>query len=423
MKTTRIVAVICLSTLAAAGQKLTLDEAVQSALRNNPRIAADALNALMAAETKTMVRSAYFPTAVANATAGGALNESRLAAGAINNPIIFNRLAVGGSVTQMITDFGRTAKLVEGADFRIKAQEQGANATRAQIVLAVHRAFFGGLRARNVLRVASRTVDARKLALDQISELAKNNLKSTLDVSFANVNLSEARLTMAAAANDYQAALADLFAVMGERGVRKVELADAGDAGAAMPGIDEAIVEALRSRPEIALMRYERDAAARVAEAERKLTLPTVVAFGNGGSAPVHDDRLKNRFLAGAVNMSFPVFNGHQFQARRREADLRVQAIEQRVRDLETVVARDVTVAVLNMTNARERMGLTAELVKQAALSEELAQERYSLGLSSIVELSQAQLNKTAAEMRDTAARYEYLSQKASVEFQTGRLR
>lgn len=76
-------------------QKLTLQEASAIALRNNPRVALDSLAPLIANEITTEVRSALYPTVVANATGAGALNDSRIAAGQLNNPIIFNRLGMG----------------------------------------------------------------------------------------------------------------------------------------------------------------------------------------------------------------------------------------------------------------------------------------------------------------------------------------
>ena len=78
---------------------------------------------------------------------------------------------------------------------------------------------------------------------------------------------------------------------------------------------------------------------------------------------------------------------------------------------------------MLGAQTAYERLDLTAKLLEQATLTASLARERYNLGLSSIVELSQAELNQTAAEIRATAARYDYLLQLSIVDYQAGRLR
>ena len=98
-------------------------------------------------------------------------------------------------------------------------------------------------------------------------------------------------------------------------------------------------------------------------------------------------------------------------------------AAAQKVRDAESRVARDVRVAYLNAVNAYERLALTAQLLDQAKLGLSLAQSRYDLGLGSIVELSQAQLNETSAEIASTRAKYDYQAQRAVLAYQTATIR
>ena len=57
---------------------------------------------------------------------------------------------------------------------------------------------------------------------------------------------------------------------------------------------------------------------------------------------------------------------------------------------------------------AYQRIDVTAQFLRQAALALDLAQGRYNLGLSSIVELTQAQLNLTQAEIENLSAKYDY---------------
>ncbi len=74
----------------------------------------------------------------------------------------------------------------------------------------------------------------------------------------------------------------------------------------------------------------------------------------------------------------------------------------------------------LNASNAYQRLALTAELLAQATLALDLARTRCDLGLSSIVELSQAQLNQTSAQVTDASARYDYQLQRSVLDYQTG---
>jgi outer membrane protein len=177
----------------------------------------------------------------------------------------------------------------------------------------------------------------------------------------------------------------------------------------------------MRNRPELAARRLEWEAAQRLVAAEGKLTQPTVSGVGAAGVTPVHVAGIENSYYAAAgVTVSLNFLNGGLFAARRNEAALRARAAEQRLRELENRIRRDVAVAWLNVRTAEERVELTEQLLRRSTQALELAQARYDLGLSSIVELSQAQLAKTAAELQQTAARYDYTAQRAALAFQTG---
>jgi outer membrane protein len=80
-------------------------------------------------------------------------------------------------------------------------------------------------------------------------------------------------------------------------------------------------------------------------------------------------------------------------------------------------------VALSDANTASERLELTARLLEQASQALELAQARYDLGLSSIVELSQAQLARTTAEIQNTNARYEYQILRRTLAYHAGSIR
>jgi outer membrane protein len=90
---------------------------------------------------------------------------------------------------------------------------------------------------------------------------------------------------------------------------------------------------------------------------------------------------------------------------------------------LENRVARDVRIAWLDAQTAFQRLDLTNQLLAQASDALDLAQQRYNLGLSSIVELTQAQLNQTSAQIEQAAVRYEYQARNAALRFQIGSLK
>lgn len=404
-------------------QTLTLKEAEKIALLNNPQIAAARFNAEAAGQVPLEVASAFQPTLFGSITGVGADTGSRIAAGALNNPVLYNRVGTGLFINQLVTDFGRTSELVKSSRFHAQAQQQVSETTRAQVLLQTDRAYFAVLRAQSVLTVARQTVSARQLVADQVTALAKSNLKSQLDVSFANVNLADAKLLLSGAQNDLSAARADLATAIGAPAQLNLTLAEEPMPGQLPDRDAELIDEAIRQRPELSNLRLEQEAAQRFAQAERALALPTVSVIGTAGFAPAAQDQVPGRYGGVGVNLNIPVFNGGLFKARRSEAELRTRAAGQNVKDLENRVIRDVRVAYLNAKTAFERVGLTAQLLDQARLSQDLAQSRYDLGLSSIIELSQAQLNLTSAQIASASAKYEYQNQRSQLSYQTGSLR
>jgi outer membrane protein len=187
------------------------------------------------------------------------------------------------------------------------------------------------------------------------------------------------------------------------------------------------VTQAVASRPDVAKLRFERDAAYKFAAAENDLNRPVVSAVGTAGFLPYFDagspTRPPEHYEGAAVNVDIPIFNGGLFGARRAVADFRAKQSEQDLRDGEQQIARDVRVAWGNVTTAFERLDVTEKFMQSATLALDLAQGRYTLGLASIVELTQAQLNLTRAEVEHLNAKYAYQMEYATLEHALGSLR
>jgi outer membrane protein len=408
---------------AQSPQKLTLKEAETIAIANHPQIKAASLTAAAAEQVNTEVRSAYYPAAYGNLTGVKAETGTRLAAGALNNPIIFDRFASGLAVGQLLTDFGRTHRLSQSAGLRAGAEREGVVVTRADVLLLVDHAYFRTLKAQAVLTVAQETVKERQTVADRVEALAKAKLKSGLDVSFAEVNLGQAKLLLVQAQNEIKAAYAELALALGYPDQREFDLAEEPLPPAPPPDVLPLVAEAFGERPELVRQRFAVQSAHAFATAERDLWLPTISAAGIFGLVPVGDVQLRSSYAAGGFNVTIPVFNGKLFSARYAEANLRAQAEEQRLHDLENGVGREVRVAWLDVNTAYQRLDLTSQILDQARQALDLADARYKLGLSSIVELQQAQLNETQAAIDQASAKYEYGAKTASLNYAIGRLR
>jgi outer membrane protein len=400
---------------------LTLQQAQALALKNNPQISVGRLLALASHQGTREVRSNFWPTAAVNVTGVEAEPGKRVTAGSLNNPVIYERAAAGATISQLIYDFGRTSNLVASASYAEKAETENSAATREQILLAVDQAFYNTLQTQALVTVAQQTVNERQMVANQINELFKNKLKSELDLSFANVNLAQAKLLLLDAQNNENAARATLSMVLGFPSLQNYELVEDTSLSPAPPAnIDDLIATAFATRPEILALQFQEQSASKFRVAERDLLFPSVRALGVIGDTPFGNAVVSNTWY-GAVgaNMEIPIFNGFEYTARAREAQLRAEAMNEKLRAMRDQIARDVRTSWLNANAAYQRLDVTRQLLDQANLGLKLAQTRYQMGLSSIVELSQAQLQQTQAQISYVQSGYDYRLAQATLTFDT----
>jgi len=251
-----------------------------------------------------------------------------------------------------------------------------------------------------------------------------------LDLTFAQVNLSQAKLLQLDAQNNLDSSMAALTAILGFDKQVTFELKEEDVQPPAPPtDVDALIRTAFQQRPDLQAFTYQQQAAEKFRRAQRDQLFPTISALGVAGATPVRPDCFggcfPNYFVSSwygaiGVNMSIPIFNGFRYNAEASEAKYRAQAAAENTRDLRARIARDVHTAWLSANTAYQRMSVTAELEKQANLSLNLAQSRYHLGLGSIVELSQAQLQQTSAAISNVNAQYQYRFALSTLDFETG---
>jgi len=401
---------------------LTLQQAKEYALRNNPRIRSADFSTGAAEAVVKEVRAARLPAVYGIATGVEAEHSTILAAGSLQTSSLYSRFASGIAVSQMLSDFGRSSHLSKSADLRRQAQDQQGRSVREQVLLQVEQAYFQAMGGAAALKAVQAAVNNRATTLRQIRALAENSLRSTLDVRFAEVALSQAQLDLYQAENLASEAQANLAAAMGLDQAQHFSLSDE-PLPAALEADPAALIEQARhKRPELIASNLTRDAARRYAQAEADLRLPTVTLIGAAGAVPAGDPRLPGKYSAAGVNINIPILNGGLFSARRAEAEQRAAAADSDVRTLSVQIGREVRVAWLEANTAARRLDVTARLVAESNEALRLAQTRYDAGLGGIVELSQAQLNQTSAEIQNATARYDYLSQRAALDYSVGEL-
>ncbi len=422
-----VAGVTCLLRGQTPAPELSLQQAQVLALKNHPQVLASEALYRRADQITREAKSAYYPALNGEVTGAQANLNSRLGAGVLNDPRLFNHFGSGLSLSQLVTDSGRTLNLVSNAKIEAQAGRENYRASRYDVILGVNQAYYEVLLSRQLVTVSQQTVATRQTVVDQISELTKNKLKSEVDLSFAQVNLADAKLMLLRAQDRLQAAYAGLGQALGTQEAIPYQLTDQAMPPEVATSVDPLIKQAFQNRPELASLHLQSEADQKFVFAERDLRRPTVSLMAVGGALPYIDPgnanpNIPTGYEAAGVNVTIPIFNGHLFSARRQAAEYQLEATKQHERDLEDRVAQDVRSTWARARTAFQAIAAAQQLLGQANLALNLAQGRYNLGLASIVELTQAQLGQTSAQVESLNTKYEYQEAYATLQYTLGSL-
>ena len=411
----------------ASGPSLTLKDAEAVALKNHPQVQGAQFNYQVSQQLVNEARAAYFPTLNGDLTGSIANPGARIGAGYLTMSRLWDRFSPGVTLNQLIMDSGRTPNLVASSRLDSQASAQTYQATQYDVLLGVNQSYYEALRAKALVKVAQETVAARQLLTDQVTALAQSKLRSQLDVSFADVNLSQAKLMLIQSQDSVEQAFAELTRALGLSAQQAYKLVEEPMPPSPPVTADDLVSQAVHNRPELAGLRLQVESADHFERAERDLKLPTVNLLAVGGAIPYVKQLTTAStpvdYESAAINVEIPIFNGGLFTARREAARMKAQAARQHLRDSEEVVTRDVRIAWSNSITAYHRLDVTAEMLREATMALDLAHGRYNLGLSNIVELTQAELNQTQAEVENLNAKYDYQRLYAVLQYSIGLLR
>jgi outer membrane protein len=422
----------------SAPETLDLARAESLALRYAPQISEAYFKAEASKQVVREARSGLFPQITGIVSLVGTGNDIQNAfgghdattqvdrigaSGGLNNPSVYSRESNGVIMSQLITDFGRTPNLISAARYQSLSQAEKSRLARAQVILLVDETYFKILGAQALLRVANETVAARQLIVDQVAALTKSKLKSELDLSFAKVDLDNANLLVLQSQNAVEESEAELCAALGYREEHHFALVDESQYPPEEMDIQPLVSQALKYRPEVVALRDEFLGAVKFTAAEREAHYPVITAMGTIGRSPLGDPAVTGNYSAAGINVELPIFTGGLLDARYREASFKAEAAEKAVQDAEDEIVKQVNEAWMDSSTTLKKIHVSKELLANAAQALELAQSRYKLGLNSIIELSQAQLNKTQAEISYASSQYEYQINRVKLEFDTGALK
>lgn len=405
--------------LAAQVQTVTLDQAVDAALRANPAMVQARGQVAAAGADKRSAFGGYLPTL--NLNSGWSRNSAgeRVTTTGERIAAVSTSYSAGVSASLTLFDGFRTQAENRAAGANFDAADAALVNQQFQVVLQTKQAFFNALAADELVRVAAtrvqRAQEQLKISRDKLAAgtaIRSDTLRSAVELGNALLQKLNAETQRATA----EANLARLMGVDG--GVRA-----AMDSSLLQPvTLDTAAVrqEALANSPVVA----QAEAAARAADASLALSrgqyFPTVSASYNNNYTGAQLDALTNSWSL-RLSVSWPIFNGFAREASIARSAANRNAAWAQAEDARRQVNAQLTQYLAALAAAETRLAIAQ--ASRAAAEEDLRvqRERYRLGAATIVDVLTTQVNLDQAEVDIVQARLDYLVAKAQIEALIGR--
>ncbi|MEW5914198.1 MAG: TolC family protein [Thermodesulfobacteriota bacterium] len=404
----------------AAEQVLTVDQVVKIALERNPTLEASREVVAQAASRLTQTKSRWWPQVTGTLDYSRNYTESQRQASNYGGDN-YNYYSSGLSLSQKIYDFGQTGGLVEQSRQALASTRSDHTTNISGVVQQVKNAFYQVLKNQGLVEVARQTLASQLKHLEQAQAFYKGGLRPKIDVTRAEVDVANARLSLintVYAERDSRVALERILGGPPVKGSYK--LAPEKQQPARPRKLTPLVIQAQMQRPEVASLQALIKAAQGKLEAAQGGYWPSLDA---SGAYNYQNDEfpLENNWTAG-VGLTWALFSGFLTEGQVNEARALILQQKARLKDLELQIAQEVQSAYLALGQADERIATSRTALANAEENMRLAEGRYRTGVGNAIEYTDAQVALTAAQNNLVQATYDYFQAWANLEKAMGRV-
>jgi len=395
------------------GEELTLQRAVDIALKNQPSILAARSTVRANEATIGQAQANYYPQLAASGS------YSRVSS-ATNNTWTtdtsgkYNQYTSNMGLSQTIFDFGKTPTQVNINSLNTESSRFDLNNTLDTVVFNVKQAFYNVLQAQRNRDVADESVKQFQQHLDQAQGFYSVGTKAKIDVTKAEVDLSNAQLNLIKAENQIKLSRVTLNNAMGIPNSPDYSLQDSLSYTKYGLSFEDALSRVYVQRSDLQSMIKKKEAAKASIDLARKGYFPVLTGSANygysGTNFPVTDG------WNYGVSLSFPLFSGFDTKYQVAQAQANYDTLRANEQSLRLDIYSQVQQGYLTLREAEESIGTSELTVQQAKENVELATGRYQAGVGSPLEVTDALVGLNNAQVAYTQALTDYKNAQASIE-------
>jgi outer membrane protein len=392
--------------------RLTLDQAVSLALKQNPTAQIAIITAAESVQDKNVARAALLPQA--NLSVTDSVERINLQAflgeripGFPEHAGPFQVFSAGPTFSAPVFDL-TLFRRYQAARETANASKSDSLSTREQVILLVVSQYIGTLRAVANVQASQSRVELAQALYDQAADVQKEGVGTGIDTLRANVELQNEKQRLLEAQADRDTSLFGLSRLLNLDPRQVIELGDSlSFFDTPQPEVVPSIDSALAERQEWKSLQQQLKSAGLQKKASSESRLPKVDFTGNwaylGGSSTTG---IPTYNYEGAV--SVPIFTGGRIHAEIVRADLEIQKLQQQEDDLRNQIALDVKTALINLDSARNQVTVANLGVQLSKEEVDQARDRFKAGVANNIEVIQAQDSLARANDNQIAALYRF---------------
>lgn len=402
--------------------RLTLDQAVGLAIRQNPTAQIAVLTAAQSEQDKNIARAQLLPQADLGVSeqwqrqnlraffGGSSPFGSAGAPGGLALPGHvgpYNQFSIGPSFSGQIFDL-TLLRRYQASKNTASASKQDSLSTREQVILLVVSQYIGTLRAMANVQASQSRVDLAQALYDQAADLQKEGVGTGIDTLRANVELQNEKQRLLEAENDRETFLYGLSRLLNLDPRQQLELGDSlSFFDTPQPEVEPSIEQALAGRHEWKSLQEQTRAAENEKKAASESRLPSLHFNGNWSELGTYPRNVIPTYTY-TSDLSVPLFTGGRIHAQIARADLDIRKLEQQQADLRNQIALDVKTALLNLQSARNEVQVANLGVQLSKEEVDQARDRFKAGVANNIEVIQAQDSLSRANDNQIAALYRF---------------
>ena len=394
--------------------KLTLDQAVALALKQNPTAQIAILTAAQSQQDKNIARADLLPQVNAKIS-DEAQKVNLLAQFGGQTPFPgfpktlgpYQLFSAGPTFGGPVFDL-TLWKRYQAARETMSASRANSLSTREQVILLVVSQYIGTLRAVANVQASQSRVELAQALYDQAADLQKEGVGTGIDTLRANVELQNEKQALLVAQTDRDSSLFGLSRLLNLDPRQEITLGDSlSFFDTPQPDINASLDEALGARQEWKALDSQVKAAEHDKRAAQDLRLPTLHA---DGSWAYEGTRLNNGIPVYNYEASFdlPLFTGGRTRAEIVKSDLQLKVLSEQKADLRNQISLDVKTSLLNLKSARNQVAVATLGVQLAKEEVEQSRDRFKAGVANNIEVIQAQDALARANDNEIAALYRF---------------